>query len=135
MNAKAIIYFSKCCIPEGAWGFKISTCSGLYTRDLESNSVNVWRSKRAPTTLGQQIYTRNGGHPRHFLGNIMGYASHSHVNDCLSNQILLALSLHDLRCIILIIRKQIIAFKRALLLFLLPQLKSRRGACSPLRRA
>ena len=38
---------------------------------------------RAPTTLGQQIYPRNGGHPRHFLGNIMGYASHSHINDCL----------------------------------------------------
>ena len=38
------------------------------------------RSKRAPTTLGQQIYSRNGGHPRHFLGNVMGYASHSHIN-------------------------------------------------------
>ena len=31
-----------------------------------------------PTNLSQ-----NGGHPRHFLGNIMGYASHSHINDCL----------------------------------------------------
>ena len=41
------------------------------------------RSKRAPTTLGQQIYPRNGGHPRHFFGNIIGYASHSHINDCL----------------------------------------------------
>ena len=41
------------------------------------------RSKRAPTTLGQQIYPRNGGYPRQFLGNIMGYASHSHMNDCL----------------------------------------------------
>ena len=26
------------------------------------------RSKRAPTTLGQQIYPRNEGHPRHFSG-------------------------------------------------------------------
>ena len=41
------------------------------------------RSKRAPTTLGQQIYPRNGGQPRHFLGNIMGYAFHSHINDWL----------------------------------------------------
>ena len=32
-------------------------------------------AKRSPTTLGQEIYPRNGGHPRHFLGNIMGYAS------------------------------------------------------------
>ena len=36
-----------------------------------------------PTTLGQKVYPRNGGHPRHFLGNIMGYASHNHINDCL----------------------------------------------------
>ena len=72
------------------------------------------RSKRAPTTLGQEIYPRNGGHLRHFLGNIMGYASHSHINDRLSNQIMLAFSLYDLRCIILTFRKQIIAFKKGI---------------------
>ena len=47
------------------------------------------------------MYPRNGGHPRHFLANIMVYASHSHINDCLfqSN-------------IVLTIRKQIIASKK-----------------------
>ena len=39
------------------------------------------RSKRAPTTLGQQIYSRNGGHPRHFSENNMGHVSQSHIND------------------------------------------------------
>ena len=34
----------------------------------ESRARGADRSKRAPTTLGQQIYPRNGGHPRHFLG-------------------------------------------------------------------
>ena len=81
-------------------------------RRKESRARGADRSKRAPTTLGQQIYPRNGRHPRHFLGNIMGYASHSHINDCFSNQILLAFSLYDLHCIILTIRKQIIAFKK-----------------------
>ena len=52
-------------------------------RRKESRARGADRSKRAPTTLGQQKYPRNGGHPRHFLGNIMGYASHSHINDCL----------------------------------------------------
>ena len=52
-------------------------------RRKESRVRGSDRSKRAPTTLGQQIYPRNGGHPRHLLGNIMGYASHSHINDCL----------------------------------------------------
>ena len=47
-----------------------------------------------------------------------------------SNQILLAFSLYDLRCIILTIRKQIIAFKKGTLLPLLPQLKGMRGVCS-----
>ena len=49
----------------------------------ESRAKGADRSNRAPTTLGQQIYLRNGGYPRHFLDNIMGYASHSHTNDCL----------------------------------------------------
>ena len=52
-------------------------------RQRESRARGADRSKRVPTTLGQQIYPRNGGHPRHFLGNIMGYASHNHINDCL----------------------------------------------------
>ena len=78
----------------------------------ESRARGADRSKRTPTALGQQMYPRNGGHPRHFLGNIMGYASHSHINDCLFQQILLAFSLYDLRCIIVTIRKQIIAFKK-----------------------
>ena len=38
---------------------------------------------KSTATLGQQIYLRNGGNPRHFLGNVMGYASHSQINDCL----------------------------------------------------
>ena len=81
------------------------------TRDAEKKKgKGADRNKGAPATLGQQIYPRNGGHPRHFLGNIMGYASHSHINDCLFQQILLAFSLYDLRCNILTIRKQIIAF-------------------------
>ena len=50
-------------------------------RRKDSRARGADRSKRAPTTLGQQMYPRNGGHPRHFLGNIMGYASHSHIND------------------------------------------------------
>ena len=50
-------------------------------RQKENRAMGADRSKRAPTTLGQQIYPRNGGHVRHFLGNIMGYASHSHIND------------------------------------------------------
>ena len=37
-------------------------------RREESRAREADRSKRAPTTLGQQIYPRNGGHPRHFLG-------------------------------------------------------------------
>ena len=52
-------------------------------RRKESRARGADWSKRALTTLGQQIYPRNGGHPRHFLGNIMDYASHSHINDCL----------------------------------------------------
>ena len=52
-------------------------------RRKESRARGADRSKRAPTTLGQQMYPRNGGHPRHFLGNIMGYASDSHINYCL----------------------------------------------------
>ena len=47
-------------------------------RRKESRARGADRSKRAPTTLGQQIYPRNGGHPRHCLGNIMGYASQSY---------------------------------------------------------
>ena len=50
-------------------------------RRKDSRARGDDRSNRAPTILGQQIYSRNGRHPRHFLGNIMGYASHSHVND------------------------------------------------------
>ena len=53
----------------------------VYTFRKESRAREADRCKRAPTTLSQQIYPRNGGHPRHFLGNIMGYASHSHIND------------------------------------------------------
>ena len=52
-------------------------------RRKDSRARGVDRRKRASTTLGQQIHPRNGGHPRHFLGNIIGYASLSHVNDCL----------------------------------------------------
>ena len=61
----------------------------MQERGKESRARGADRSKRAPTTLGQQIYPRNGGHPRHFLGNIMGYASHSHINDCLFQYFLL----------------------------------------------
>ena len=50
-------------------------------RRKDSRARGADRSKKAPTTLGQYIYSGNGGHPRHFLGNIMGYASHSHIND------------------------------------------------------
>ena len=49
----------------------------------DSRARGADRSKWAPTTLSQQIYPRNEGHPRHFLGNIMGYTSRSHINDCL----------------------------------------------------
>ena len=77
-------------------------------RRKESRARGADGSKKAPTTLGQQIYPRNGGHPRHFLGNIIGYASHSHINDCLSNQVLLAFSVYDLCCIILTIGKHCI---------------------------
>ena len=49
-------------------------------RRKESWARGADRSKRAPPTLGQQMYPRNGGHPRHIFGNIMGYASHSHIN-------------------------------------------------------
>ena len=52
-------------------------------RRKDSRARGADRSKRAPTTLGHQMYSRNGGHLRHFLGNIMGYVSHSHINDCL----------------------------------------------------
>ena len=95
----------------------------------ESRARGADRSKRTPTALGQQMYPRNGGHPRHFLGNIMGYASHSHINDCLFQQILLAFSLYDLRCIIVTLENKSLHLKRALLLPLLLQLKGRRGAC------
>ena len=47
-----------------------------------------------------------------------------------SNQILLAYNLYDLRCIILTIRKQIIAFKKGTFAPPPPQLKGRRGPCS-----
>ena len=50
-------------------------------RRKDSRARGADRSKKAPTTLGQYIYSGNGGLPRHFLGNIMGYASHSHIND------------------------------------------------------
>ena len=35
-------------------------------RRKESRARGDDRSKIAPTTIGQQIYPRNGGHPRHF---------------------------------------------------------------------
>ena len=81
-------------------------------RRKESRARGADRSKRGPTTLGQQIYPRNGWHPRHFLGNIMGYPLTVIGMNVFSNQILLAFSLYDLRCIILTIRKQIIACKK-----------------------
>ena len=52
-------------------------------RRKDSRARGAGSNKRGPTILGQQIYPRNGGHPKHFFGNIMGYASHSHINDCL----------------------------------------------------
>ena len=52
-------------------------------RRKDSRAKGADRSKRAPTTLGQQMFPRNGGRPRHFFGIIMGYASHIHINDCL----------------------------------------------------
>ena len=48
-----------------------------------------------------------------------------------SNQILLVFSFYNLCCIILTIGKQIIPFKKALLLPLLPQLKGRWGTLPP----
>ena len=48
-----------------------------------------------------------------------------------SNQILLAFSLYDLRCIIITIRKQIIAFKKGTFAPPGPQLKGRRGPAPP----
>ena len=67
----------------GAWSLKSEISSDKQGRRKGSRARGADRSKRAPTTLGQQIYPRNGGHPRHFLGNIVGYTSHSHINDCL----------------------------------------------------
>ena len=67
-------------------------------------------SKSAPTTLGQQIYPRNRGHPRHFLGISWAMPLTIIQMIAFSNQILLVFSLYDLRCIILTIGKQIIAF-------------------------
>ena len=78
----------------------------------DSRARGADRSKREPTTLGQQIYSRNGGHPRHFVGNIMCYASHSQIHDRLFQSNIAFFCLYDLRCIILTIRKQIIAFKK-----------------------
>ena len=52
-------------------------------RQKDSRARGANRSKMALTTIGQQIYPRNGGHPRHFFGNIMGYASCNHINDYL----------------------------------------------------
>ena len=70
----------------GAWTLKLGISLGNNSDTQgdrkESRARGADRSKRAPTTLGQQIHPRNGGHLRHFLGNIMGYASHSHINDC-----------------------------------------------------
>ena len=86
----------------------------------DSRARGADRSKRAPTALGQQINSRNGGHPMHFLGNIMGYASHSHINDRLFQSYSLACSLYDLLCIILTIRQQVIAFKKSTFAPLLP---------------
>ena len=74
------------------------------------------------------MYSRNGGHPRHLFGTIMGYASHSHINDCRLQSNVAFFSLYDLRCIIVATGRHIIALKRELLL---PQLKDRRGARSP----
>ena len=62
---------------------KVANRMYIKGRRKESRARGADRSKRAPTTLGQQIYPINEGHRRHFLGNIMGNASHSHINDCL----------------------------------------------------
>ena len=43
------------------------------------------------------------------FGNFRGYASHNHINDCLSNEIVLLCSLYDLLCIKLMFGRQIIA--------------------------
>ena len=61
----------------------------------------------------------------------MGYASHSHINDYLSNQILPAFSLYDLRCIILTIRKQITAFKKGAFAPLAPPTERQEGRLLP----
>ena len=63
--------------------------------------------------------------------NIMGYASHSHINDCLFQSNIAAFSLYDLCCIILTIRKQIIAFKKGTFAPLLLQLKGRGSLLPP----
>ena len=61
----------------------LAKLDNIQGRQKESRARGANRSNRAPTTLSQQKYPRNGGHPMHVLGNIMGYASHSHINDCL----------------------------------------------------
>ena len=101
-------------------------------RRKDNRARGADRSKKAPTTFGQQMYPRNGVHPRHFFGNIMGYASHSHINYCLSNQILLVFSLYDLRCIILTTGKQIIAFKKGTFAPPAPPTERQEGRLLPL---
>ena len=61
------------------------------------------------------------------MGNITGYASHSHINDCLFQSNI------DLRCIILTITKQIIAFKKGPFAPPAPPTERQEGACSPCR--
>ena len=61
----------------------------------------------------------------------MGYASHSHISDCLFQSNILAFSLYDLRCIILTIRKQIIAFKKGTLAPPAPPTERQEGRLLP----
>ena len=115
-----------------AWYTPLDGGNQPQRRRKDSRAKGADRSKWTPTTLGQQIYPRNGGHPRHFFGNIMGCASHSHVNDCLFQSNIPCFSLYDRRCIILTIRKQIIAFKKGTFAPPAPPTERQEGRLLPL---
>ena len=107
------VFYGKMLLTPSTMSFINKSGYGCYqARQKDSRARGANRRKRAPTTLGQQMYPRNGGHLRHFFGNIMGYASHSHINDCLFQSNIAFFSLYDLCCIILTTEMQIIAFKK-----------------------
>ena len=119
--------------------FKRQCISPIHARRKDSWARRADRSKRPPTTLGQQMYPRNGGHLRHFLGISWAMPLTVIYMIAFSNQILLVSSLYDLRCIILKIGKQIIAFKKGTFAPAAPPTQKQEGClllpAPPLRRA